>query len=70
MNDGCLSSHRVDTGGEYVQQTYRCFDWRGLTGQKLHGWQFNYDIAWIHFFQHNASNDDIYRDCMANWIFT
>jgi hypothetical protein len=31
---------------------------------------FNYDIAWIHFFQHNASNDDIYRDCMANWIFT
>ena len=31
---------------------------------------FNYDIAWIHFFEHNASADDIYRDCMANWIFT
>lgn len=31
---------------------------------------FNYDIAWVHFFQQNPTSDDIYRDCIANWIFT
>ena len=31
---------------------------------------FNYDIAWIHFFDYYTNADDIYRDCMANWIFT
>jgi hypothetical protein len=31
---------------------------------------FNYDIAWVHFFEQIASGDDIYRDCMANWVFT
>ena len=31
---------------------------------------FYYDIAWIHFFDHYVNADDIYRDCMANWIFT
>jgi hypothetical protein len=31
---------------------------------------FNYDIAWVHFFEQIVSGDDIYRDCMANWVFT
>jgi hypothetical protein len=31
---------------------------------------FNYDIAWIHFFDHYTNGDDIYRDCMSNWIYT
>ena len=31
---------------------------------------FYYDIAWIHFFDYIVTVDDIYRDCMANWIYT
>ena len=31
---------------------------------------FVYDIAWIHFFDYIVTVDDIYRDCMANWIYT
>jgi hypothetical protein len=31
---------------------------------------FNYDIAWVHFFEQIVSGDDIYRDAMANWVFT
>ena len=31
---------------------------------------FNYDIAWIHFFDHGVSNSDVYRDCLNDWIYT
>ena len=31
---------------------------------------FVYDIAWIHFFDYVVTAADIYRDCMANWIYT
>jgi len=31
---------------------------------------FIYDLAWLHFFDHYASADDIYRECMTNWVFT
>lgn len=32
--------------------------------------RFIYDIAFIHFFQQSCSADDLYRDCMCNWIYT
>uniref|UniRef100_A0A6C0KT39 Uncharacterized protein n=1 Tax=viral metagenome TaxID=1070528 RepID=A0A6C0KT39_9ZZZZ len=31
---------------------------------------FNFDLAWIHFFDHTASNNDLYRDCLNDWIYT
>ena len=31
---------------------------------------FVYDIAWIHFFDYIVTVADVYRDCMANWIYT
>ena len=31
---------------------------------------FEYDLAWIHFFDQFTTNDDIYRDCMGNWQYT
>jgi hypothetical protein len=41
-------------------------NWRGMYSTS----SFNYDLAWIHFFDHSASNDDIYREAQANWVFT
>ena len=29
-----------------------------------------YDVAWVHFFDKEVTGNDIYRDCMANWVFT
>lgn len=31
---------------------------------------FQYDLAWIHFFQQMANQDDMYRECMVNWKYT
>jgi hypothetical protein len=31
---------------------------------------FQYDLAWIHFFQQMAGGDDMYRECMVNWKYT
>lgn len=31
---------------------------------------FSYDVAWIHFFDYMISPNEIYRDCMTDWIFT
>jgi len=31
---------------------------------------FNFDLGWIHIFDHSISNSDIQRDCMNDWIYT
>jgi|LauGreDrversion4_2_1035121.scaffolds.fasta_scaffold17276_2 hypothetical protein len=31
---------------------------------------FEYDLAWIHFFDQFTSNEDIYRECMGDWKYT
>ena len=31
---------------------------------------FQYDLAWIHFFQQMCNGDDMARDAAANWIYT
>jgi len=31
---------------------------------------FTYDVAWVHFFDKQASQDDIYREALSNWIYT
>jgi hypothetical protein len=31
---------------------------------------FNYDIAWVHFFEQETNQNDILRDCKCNWIYT
>ena len=31
---------------------------------------FEFDLAWVHFFDMFITNDDVYRDCMGNWQYT
>ena len=31
---------------------------------------FSYDTAWVHFFEKSVTDDDIYREAMANWVYT
>jgi hypothetical protein len=31
---------------------------------------FHYDIAWVHFFEHVASDGDLKRDASCDWIYT
>jgi hypothetical protein len=31
---------------------------------------FNYDLAWVHFFDHKMSNEDVVREWKANWVYT
>jgi hypothetical protein len=46
--------------------TKNFMNWRGMYSTSA----CNFDIAWVHFFQQVVSGDDIYRDCLANWVFT
>jgi hypothetical protein len=40
--------------------------WKGIYSTS----SFNYDVAWVHFFDHYVNSDDVFRDAAANWIFT
>jgi hypothetical protein len=31
---------------------------------------FNYDIAWVHFFDYNTADTDLTRDANSDWIYT
>ncbi len=31
---------------------------------------FNYDMAWVHFLQQKASENDILRECLSDWVYT
>jgi hypothetical protein len=31
---------------------------------------FHYDIAWVHFFEHVASDGDLKRDASCDWVYT
>jgi len=31
---------------------------------------FFYDVAWVHFFDYEMTDADVYRDASANWIYT
>jgi len=31
---------------------------------------FTYDLAWVHFFDKMLSAADVYRECMADWVYT
>lgn len=41
-------------------------DWPAMYGTGA----FQYDLAWIHFFQQMANGDDMARDAAADWIYT
>lgn len=41
-------------------------DWPSMYGSSV----FEYDLAWIHFFQQYVTNEDMVRECQANWIYT
>ena len=32
--------------------------------------QFLYDVAWVHFFDNEVTDDDMFRDASANWKYT
>jgi hypothetical protein len=31
---------------------------------------FQFDLAWVHFFDYYISAAEVVRDCKADWIFT
>jgi hypothetical protein len=41
-------------------------DWPGMYATP----SFNYDLAWIHFFQQYTSDNDILREASTNWVYT
>jgi len=40
--------------------------WRGMYGSP----SFNYDIAWVHFYDFQVNGADMVKDCQGSWVFT
>lgn len=40
--------------------------WGGVYGSSA----FTFDMAWVHFFDKEASGDEIVRECKADWVYT
>jgi hypothetical protein len=37
----------------------------------MHGsGSFSYDVAWVHFFDNEVTNNDMFRDATADWVYT
>lgn len=40
--------------------------WGGVYGTS----SFQYDLAWVHFFDKTLTKEDVVRECKANWVYT
>lgn len=40
--------------------------WGGVYGSS----SFQFDLAWIHFFDKTLTKEDVVRECKANWLYT
>jgi hypothetical protein len=40
--------------------------WGGIYGTS----SFQYDLAWVHFFDKTLTKEDVVRECKANWVYT
>jgi hypothetical protein len=58
------------------EQTYEVADiMLGTNGYS--GWasmyasgSFFYDVAWVHFFDYELTDNDVYKDANAEWVYT
>ena len=40
--------------------------WAGVYGTS----SFQFDLAWVHFFDKTLTKEDVVRECKANWVYT
>lgn len=40
--------------------------WGGVYGTS----SFQYDLAWVHFFDKTLTNEDVVRECTCDWVYT
>ena len=50
----------VFSGGRYPNEN------KGIYGSS----SFQFDLAWVHFFDKTLTKEDVIRECKANWIYT
>jgi hypothetical protein len=43
--------------------------YRGWSAMYASG-SFSYDVAWVHFFDKEVTDDDMFRDAKADWVYT
>jgi hypothetical protein len=59
--------------GLYVQGKENCsiiIGGKGFIGYEFNTSALQFDIAWLHLFDYDISNDDVVKDCKAGWGFT
>ena len=69
-NNGPIST--TINNGLYVANKYSCNITIGGKGSGFNYYSsaFQFDIAWIHFFDSYINGGDVVKDCQASWQFT
>lgn len=51
---------------------YQCYYGIGgpASGSDYASGSFQFDVAWMHFYDYNIGNPEIVKDCQASWVFT
>jgi hypothetical protein len=70
-----ISSGPITTtinNGLYLQGKYSCNIAVGgkLSGLNFYSSSFQFDLAWMHFYDYYITAADAVKDCQASWIFT
>jgi hypothetical protein len=60
------NSVSIITVGTKSINNFNLEQWKGFYSTNA----LNYDIAWIHFFDCNITENEIKRECLCNWIYT
>jgi hypothetical protein len=69
-NNGPIST--TINNGLYLQNKYSCNIGIGgkVSGFNYYSSAFQFDIAWVHFFDSYINGSDVVKDCQASWQFT
>lgn len=58
--------------GLYLAGKYSCNIAIGgkMSGLNFYSSSFQFDLAWVHFFDYYVAGSDVVKDCQASWAFT
>jgi hypothetical protein len=70
MNNGPITT--TQNNGLYLNAQTMCHYYIGgsMTGSGFFSSSFQFDLAWIHFYDYYIGAADVVKDCQAAWVFT
>lgn len=70
LNNGPITT--TQNNGLYLNAQTMCHYFVGgsMSGSGMYSSAFQFDLAWIHFYDYYITAADIVKDCQSAWVFT